>query len=754
MFKIFFYFIAIFFTSISYAQNIYGPKSFAEILSTNFPSKNKPDPISSIQNLEHVIFFDQSMSYYLSLGENNSLSLESAPAVVSNETIKMGDGNYSDVMRGIFQILDRNTSILSTESLTGEYVIHPELMSYYALDADAASGSASASTITVRDKSSYYLSSNSVKSHLVFKFSGTPSAATIQAISRYDYNSALSDYPYEKNSNWSADQYLKIDANGVTFVSNSNDATSFIIADANDLIQISFTENSDFNPHNTPWQTNSFADWPINPKTNEPSPWAYKDSQLKTNVFYDEVDDFYTPQLGDSESSHLAADSALQKIILSLSKKNESLRYSKEAYLTFRKSLLKNRFGAMDMYNSVLGEKTVENVYFTNAADDKGAFHPFMVIATHNAHSGPQHLVNVPRPPGDGQSAGGYENQKITRNAVIEAKLVKIPLKDYGLIDKLTDNDLSSYSSLAIDANVPESEWNVDNHTSIASLGIAADGVVIYPVTNNTLVYSITAGEVTTTGSHVGRGMGFHYHADGHSLTGNGINLYNLDDYTGSTHPPLIGFIFDGVALFGKHESSFNDHDGYSNDLDEYGGHSHDKYSYHYHAFEKDTTSDQKGSTVNYTAHILFRAAFKGLINDVPGLFDLNSSQFKSDELKRYVGANGTVVEDTSDVLAIHDELNTLVPLKHTLLDNYPNPFNPSTSITFGLSKSATASIVIYNLMGQKIKSFNFQDMSAGYHTLNWNGTNFNNQPVSAGIYFYQIQTRDFMKTKRMVLLK
>ena len=75
MFKIFFYFIAIFFTSISYAQNIYGPKSFAEILSTNFPSKNKPDPISSIQNLEHVIFFDQSMSYYLSLGEMESCYL-------------------------------------------------------------------------------------------------------------------------------------------------------------------------------------------------------------------------------------------------------------------------------------------------------------------------------------------------------------------------------------------------------------------------------------------------------------------------------------------------------------------------------------------------------------------------------------------------------------------------------------------------------------------------------------------------------
>ena len=113
-----------------------------------------------------------------------------------------------------------------------------------------------------------------------------------------DYNSAVSDYPYEKNSYWSSSKYLKMDANGVSLVSNSSDETNFVIANANDLIQISFTENSDFNPHDTPWQTNSFADWPVNPKTNEPSPWAYAESQLKTNSFYGELDDFYTPQLG------------------------------------------------------------------------------------------------------------------------------------------------------------------------------------------------------------------------------------------------------------------------------------------------------------------------------------------------------------------------------------------------------------------------------------------------------------------------
>ena len=734
-----------------FSQDFYGPKTFADILKSNFPSKNKPEPISSIQNLEHVIFFDQSMSNYISIGDNNSLKIESAQATISNGSIKLGNGTYSDVMRGIFQILDRNTSVLSTEQLAGEYVIHPELMSYYALDADAATGASSASTILVRDKSSYYLSSKNIKSHLVFKFSGTSAAVKIQAMSRYDYNSTVENYPYEKNASWSESQYLKMDSNGVTLVSNSSDATSFIMADANDLIQISFTDKSDFNPNSTPWQTNSFADWP-----EKPAPWAYLDSQLKSNTFYDAVDEYYDAQLGDSESSHIAADSALQKIVSTLSRKNESLRYSKNAYLTFRKSLLSNRFGAMDMYNSVMGEKTVENVYFTNAADDNGSFHPFMVIATHNAHSGPQHLINVPRPPGDGQSAGGYENQKITRNAVIEAKLVKIPLKDYGLISKVADNDLSPYGSLAIDANVPEAEWNVDNHTSLASLGIAADGVVIYPVTNNTLVYSITAGEVTTTGSHVGRGMGFHYHADGHSLTGNGINLYNLDDYNGSSHPPLIGFIFDGVALYGKHESGYSNHEGYSNNLDEYGGHSHGDYSYHYHAFQKDTTSKGKNSSVDYTAHILFRAAFKGDINQVPGLFDLNSSQFKNNDLKRYVGAKGTVVEDTSSSgpLSIAGQIFNLVPHEHTLGDNYPNPFNPSTSITFGLSENTASKIVIYNLIGQKVKSFDFQNLNAGYHTINWNATNTLGDPVSAGVYFYQLQTESQIKTKKMILLK
>ena len=93
--------------------------------------------------------------------------------------------------------------------------------------------------------------------------------------------------------------------------------------------------------------------------------------------------------------------------------------------------------------------------------------------------------------------------------------------------------------------------------------------------------------EITSTGIHVGRGMNYHYHADGHSFSGNGINLYNLSDYDNRNHPPIIGFAYDGIALYGKYESDYIEMAGYNLDIDEYGGHSHDEYSYHYHAFTK-----------------------------------------------------------------------------------------------------------------------------------------------------------------------
>jgi len=57
-------------------------------------------------------------------------------------------------------------------------------------------------------------------------------------------------------------------------------------------------------------------------------------------------------------------------------------------------------------------------------------------------------------------------------------------------------------------------------------------------------------------------------------------------------------------------------------------------------------------------------------------------------------------------------------------------------------------------MLGQKVKTFNLQNRQAGSHSLKWNATNDYGDPVGAGVYLYQLQSKDFVKTRKMVLLK
>ena len=108
----------------------------------------------------------------------------------------------------------------------------------------------------------------------------------------------------------------------------------------------------------------------------------------------------------------------------------------------------------------------------------------------------------------------------------------------------------------------------------------------------------------------------------------------------------------------------------------------------------------------------------------------------------------------TSDAtLAVNDKTN-LLPKEFALHDNYPNPFNPNTTIRFDLPKTSDISIIIYNVLGQKIRSLDRPQMNAGYHSIRWDATNDFGSPVSAGVYLYQLQAKGFVKTKKMILLK
>lgn len=87
-------------------------------------------------------------------------------------------------------------------------------------------------------------------------------------------------------------------------------------------------------------------------------------------------------------------------------------------------------------------------------------------------------------------------------------------------------------------------------------------------------------------------------------------------------------------------------------------------------------------------------------------------------------------------------------------LANYPNPFNPSTTISFNLSAESNVDIVVYNVKGQKVKQLVKDQLSVGQHSIEWNGKDTNNKSVSSGMYFYKISAGKSSAMRKMLLLK
>ena len=94
------------------------------------------------------------------------------------------------------------------------------------------------------------------------------------------------------------------------------------------------------------------------------------------------------------------------------------------------------------------------------------------------------------------------------------------------------------------------------------------------------------------------------------------------------------------------------------------------------------------------------------------------------------------------------------VPLKYALYNNHPNPFNPVTTINFDLPRNDSVSIIIYNILGEKVKGFSMPNLGPGFHSIEWNATSDYGIPLSSGIYFYQMRTQSYIKTQKMILSK
>lgn len=104
--------------------------------------------------------------------------------------------------------------------------------------------------------------------------------------------------------------------------------------------------------------------------------------------------------------------------------------------------------------------------------------------------------------------------------------------------------------------------------------------------------------------------------------------------------------------------------------------------------------------------------------------------------------------------VSVEDDPETGLPTAFRLLNNYPNPFNPSTNIVYRLPASTTVKLSIFNLMGQKIRTLVNESQPAGEYRVEWNGADDNGRAVASGVYLYRLETPGFVKTQKMLLVK
>ena len=126
-----------------------------------------------------------------------------------------------------------------------------------------------------------------------------------------------------------------------------------------------------------------------------------------------------------------------------------------------------------------------------------------------------------------------------------------------------------------------------------------------------------------------------------------------------------------------------------------------------------------------------------------------------------YSNASGSSTLGKSTFQAVQEHVTQSIPNEYALFGNYPNPFNPSTTISYALPFESEVSITIYDLTGSIIKSFVLNSQSAGFKDLLWDGRNNYGQLVSSGVYIYTVMAvslegngKSFAKSSKLMLLK
>ena len=98
---------------------------------------------------------------------------------------------------------------------------------------------------------------------------------------------------------------------------------------------------------------------------------------------------------------------------------------------------------------------------------------------------------------------------------------------------------------------------------------------------------------------------------------------------------------------------------------------------------------------------------------------------------------------------------NNIIAGNHNYLaNNFPNPFNPTTNISYSIATDGEVNLKVYNMKGQLVKTLVSENKTVGQHSISWNGTDDSNRKVSSGLYFYKLDATDYTSVKKMIMLK
>jgi len=575
----------------------YGPAPFSNAIQASITAPTLT-AATSLTNRTRYLISDASTASttanYLQIG-----STYSATTGYTAETSTLASSaSYSPYLSKIFQAI---------ADTSGYFRLDSHLQPNNSLDFDATDGN----KLKFRNN---FGKAAPTYGYVTFAYDSTNNI--LQAKKRYTYSftwattkqgqgTAYTGVWTEDTSFSAKDYFVKLTAGSFSLVAQANAATKLYLFNSPFNLGIP----SFINPNAIPFVTNAAA--PFLSKT------TVADVEGTSGAIYRSVNATYRGQVltpGANATTKVNADAMLASIKTAVVANGEALRYDTALYTAFRDRALKSKLVSDSIADGTPGQNLVPYVYYTNEKDSSGNYHPFMVVVTYGNQASPNGLIDISHPPGDG-SSGGYPAQKVTRFSNLENYTLMIPMKDYGQVSVVTENNFTS--NLWLDMPSTNATKNVYTWADSADNGLLIDGSVMFPAYNNTLAPSHLAGELSASGCHVGQGGGGpHCHADGYQ-SGLGLGLYNDSDYLNKTHPPLIGVGYDGVALFGRYRTTTDSALlGYSTALDAFGAHNHDGIGYHYHAH----TSTDKPELLNYTTemHVLMKGAYIGKTNNIP----------------------------------------------------------------------------------------------------------------------------------------